>query len=68
MALNTALKLAIMTSPVRTQTVLAKKTGIHESRLSRIIQGHDDATDDEKIAIAKALRKPQTELFAEAAA
>jgi transcriptional regulator with XRE-family HTH domain len=46
-----------------TQTTLAKRVPMHESRLSRIIRGHDDATDDEKARISRRLRKPIAELF-----
>lgn len=51
-----------------TQTEIAKKTGIHESRLSRIVNGHDEADDDEKKALAKVLRVPLDQLFPEVAA
>jgi transcriptional regulator with XRE-family HTH domain len=50
-----------------TQFAVGKLAGIHESRMSRIVR-HDDATEDEKKAIAKALRKPVTDLFPEVAA
>lgn len=59
---NAALKLAILTSG-QTQTDIARKTDIHESRLSRIIRGHMEASDDEKKRIARALRAPAEELF-----
>lgn len=67
MAPNTALKSAIF-SRGTTQTVVAQKTGIHESRLSRIIRGHDTASDEEKKAIAKSLNLPVNQVFPEAMA
>jgi len=67
MALNTALKLAILTSG-KTQTTIAREIDITESRLSRIVHGHEEATDDEKKLIAKAVRRPKAELFQETAA
>lgn len=68
MATNTALKMAIFESP-DTQTTVAKRAGLSESRLSRIIHGHSpEPSDDEKKAIAKALRRKVQELFAEVAA
>lgn len=62
MALNTTLKMAILTSG-QTQTDIAKRTDIHESRLSRIIRGHQDPNEDEKKRIARALRISVDELF-----
>jgi transcriptional regulator with XRE-family HTH domain len=64
MAMNTALKMAILTSGL-TQTDVAKKTGIHESRLSRIIRGHYEPNDVEKRLIAKSLRIAADQLFAQ---
>lgn len=62
MPLNPRLKLAIFTSGT-SQTVVARKTGIDESRLSRIINGHAEPTPDEQKVLARALRKPVDELF-----
>lgn len=59
--MNTTLKLAILDRS--TQTEVAKKAGLSESRLSRIIRGHYAPTDDEKKALARVLRKPVHELF-----
>lgn len=67
MARNTALKSALFSSGL-TQTTISQKTGIHESRLSRIVRGHDAARDEEKRAIAKALRMTVQDLFPEAVA
>jgi transcriptional regulator with XRE-family HTH domain len=62
MALNIALKLAILSSG-QTQTDIARKTGLTESRLSRIIRGHGDPTNEERRLIARALRSPMSRLF-----
>jgi transcriptional regulator with XRE-family HTH domain len=59
---NTALRTAIFVSGQK-QFEIAKKAGIHESRLSKLARGHIDATDDEKRALARALRRPVEELF-----
>lgn len=67
MAPNVALKLAIFGSGI-TQIRIAKQIGIHESRLSRIIRGHDEPSEAEKKAIARVLRRPVTELFPQVAA
>lgn len=64
MAFNTDLKMAIFRSGL-TQTEIAKRTGIYESRLSRIVRGHQDANDDEKRVLAKALKVKTDQLFAE---
>jgi transcriptional regulator with XRE-family HTH domain len=60
--MNMSLKLAITASPY-SQIELAGKTGIHESRLSKIVNGHLDPNAAEQAALAKALRKPISELF-----
>ena len=64
MARNAELKLAIFTSG-RRQVDIAEKTGIHESRLSNIINGRAEPNDDEKKAIARVLRRPVEQLFGE---
>lgn len=58
---NAALKMAIFGRT--TQTVLARRARIDESRLSRIINGHTEATSPEKKRIARALRMTVVELF-----
>lgn len=58
----TALRTALFHSGQK-QIDVAKKAGIHESRLSKIARGHVEATDDEKRALARVLRKPVDELF-----
>ena len=45
------------------QTALAVKTGIHQSKISRIENGLVKAREDEKKRLAKALRKPVKILF-----
>lgn len=59
---NKAIVLAMIDRDM-TQIEVAKKADIHESRLSRIVNGHDDATEDEQKAIAKALKASVTDLF-----
>jgi transcriptional regulator with XRE-family HTH domain len=61
---NNALRTAIFQSGQK-QIDIAKKVGIHESRLSKLARGHLDANDDEKRALARVLRKPIDELFPE---
>lgn len=62
MAPNTALKAALFGTGT-TQLMVAQRTGIHESRLSRIIRGHSEPSAEEKRLIAQALRKPVAQLF-----
>jgi transcriptional regulator with XRE-family HTH domain len=67
MALNLALKFAIIESG-RSQVELASALGMQDSRLSKIVNGHFQATEDEQRAIAHALGKPVDQLFPEVAA
>lgn len=67
MAFNITLKIAIVESG-KSQIDIAKATAIHESKLSRIVRGHDEPSLEEKKAIAKALRRPVDHLFPEAMA
>lgn len=67
MALNLALKFAIIESGT-SQTVVAAKAEMHESKLSQIINGHRVASETERKRIAKVLRRPVQELFPEAVA
>jgi DNA-binding transcriptional regulator YdaS (Cro superfamily) len=60
MPLNIALKIAFLG---KRQVVIAKKLGIHESRLSQIVNGHREASLEEKRAIARELRQPIAHLF-----
>ena len=62
MSLNLPLKLAIVLSG-RSQIQIAKAANLHESKLSRIIRGHDEATEADKKAIARVLRRKVTDLF-----
>ena len=57
-----ALKLAILYSGLK-QIDVAKRAGIHESRLSKIVRGHDDATESEKRRLARVLRTSIADLF-----
>jgi len=54
MAYNHRLKQAILDSGYR-QNWLAKKAGIEESRLSRVVNGHVEATKEEIRELARAL-------------
>jgi len=47
----------------KSQVAVRHETGISESRLSRIIHGHQKPTSEEKRAIARALRCKVTDLF-----
>ncbi len=67
MAMNMALKFAIVNSRKR-QIEIAKRARIHETRLSKIINGYLDANEDEKKALARVLRTSVDELFPVAAA
>jgi len=59
---NTPLKLAIVASG-KTQRDIAALAQLGEVRLSAIITGRIVPSPEEKRAIAKALRRPQGELF-----
>ncbi len=59
---NKALKHAIVDSDMR-QRVIAKRTRIDETRLSRIASGQLHATERERKALARVLGRPQHELF-----
>ena len=60
--MNTALKLAVVASGVP-QHVIARRSGLGETVLSRIVQGRRDARHEERRSIAKALGRPVAELF-----
>ncbi len=45
------------------QIVVARRAGIHETRLSKIVNGHVPANEDEQKALARVLRRPRHELF-----
>jgi transcriptional regulator with XRE-family HTH domain len=59
---NIALKVAIIQRDI-TQREVARRTGIPEVRLSMFIRGCVAATEDEKRALAKVLRRGATALF-----
>jgi transcriptional regulator with XRE-family HTH domain len=61
------LKRAIFNSGKR-QIEIARKAGIHESRLSKLANGYVDPTDDEKKSLSRVLHAPPDELFPEAIA
>jgi len=56
---------AIFRSGKRQQDIAAK-AGIHHTRLSRIVRGWIAPRPDEQKALAKALKAPVDDLFAEA--
>jgi len=60
--MNLQLKMAIVARR-ESQTTVAKKAGVSESRLSRIVHGHSDATMEEKRALARVLRSKVGKLF-----
>lgn len=60
--MNLTLRIAILKS-VRTQTRLASATGIPEPRLSRIVNGWQQATPGEQAAISQALGIDANTLF-----
>lgn len=62
MAKHKPLVIAILDRDI-TQIEIAKKARMHESRLSRIINGHDVPTPDEKKALARILRRTVDQLF-----
>ena len=64
---NLSLKFAILESGL-TQIAVAKAADIHDSRLSRIVNGHDDPSDAEIKALARVLKRKPVQLFPEAAA
>lgn len=62
MALNLSLRMAIYERHMA-QADVAQKAGIDITKMSKIANGRLEATDDEKKAIARILRKPIDELF-----
>ncbi len=61
-----ALKMALMRRGVH-QYDAARLLGITDTRMSRIICGRLEATDDEKKRLSQLLQTPIEELFADAA-
>lgn len=62
---HTALKIAIFNSGLR-QIVIAQRTGIHTSRLSKIASGYEHAKPEERKKLARILKATEAELFPEA--
>jgi transcriptional regulator with XRE-family HTH domain len=60
--MNIRLRLAILKGP-RTQIRLARLTNIGEGRISKIVNGWQKPTEQERRAIAEALGKRVDELF-----
>lgn len=60
--LNLALKVAILESG-KTQRVIAVRTGIDETRLSRIVRGQISPVKLERKALTRVLHKAESELF-----
>lgn len=60
--MNFKLKFAIIKSG-KNQIQIAREAEIQESRLSKIVNGYLEATDDEMEKIAKALNMPKEKLF-----
>lgn len=69
---NTALKAAFFEKGLKqidaAAALRAKGFEMSEPRLSKIVNGHEEATEDEKREIAKLLRRPIHQLFSEAVA
>lgn len=65
--LNVPLKMAILKTG-RKQYRIAADAGIAEAVLSRIVNGLHHPTDEQKRALAKALRLPVDDLFPSVAA
>lgn len=64
---NTALKVAIVQSQLP-QHEVARRARIRETRLSHIVRGRVEPTEEERERLAKLLRRSQDELFPQVAA
>jgi len=64
---NLALKIAIIESG-RSQVDIAKEVGLHDTKLSFIVNGHREASPAERKALARVLKRKQADLFPEAIA
>ncbi len=62
---NISLKVAIIERDI-TQREAARRAGIPEIRLSRVVRGFEQATDVERKALARVLRRAQGDLFPDA--
>jgi transcriptional regulator with XRE-family HTH domain len=67
MPMNIALKIAIVES-TRPAADIAEEAGLHESKLSKIVNGRREPSKAERAAIARALKRKPAELFPEAIA
>jgi transcriptional regulator with XRE-family HTH domain len=61
---HSALKRAIFNTGKR-QIEIARKAGIHESRLSKLTNGYVEPTEREKKILSRVLQAPPDELFPE---
>lgn len=59
---NLALKNNILTSGIK-QFFIASRAGIEQTRFSKIVHGHVEASEEEKTAIAQALGRTVVEIF-----
>lgn len=62
---NTALRVAIVES-TKTQRTIARRVRMDETRLSKIVRGHESATPRERKALARVLHRTEAELFGDA--
>ncbi len=60
--MNLQLKLAILENGL-SQRELARKTGIHESFISMAVRGKYNLDEIQRAKIAKAIGKPEKEIF-----
>lgn len=60
--MNLALKMAIVASGTP-QHAIARKTGISETILSRIVQGRREPTQEQRRSLARALGRREEDLF-----
>ena len=68
-AYNVALKTAMLQTPdpktgrPMTQKVAGRRTGIHQTKLSRILSGEVEPSATDRRRLAKLLQRPEAELF-----
>ncbi len=62
--MNTQLKIALLGRALR-QFEVARRTGMSETRLSRIVQGRAEPTEAEKAALSRELGATPQDLFPE---
>jgi transcriptional regulator with XRE-family HTH domain len=67
MPMNLRLKIAIIESR-RSQCDIAEAIGMHEDKMSHIVNGRREPSEVERKAIAKILKRKATDLFPEASA